>query len=163
MKRIKNIVDSHTTTKRPAMTTNSAAAKLVVLSIAAAIITIVAVPSNSTVVEQPVEDAETRFLTIEQHLRCMWTPASDDDFFNNPCRFSFMLVQDKYMGIGRISYEYVEALNIYYNYNHTAVEFHLCDVAPNRCPDHIKPQHHYLRRKEFKDLIRKLKARRRQS
>lgn len=124
-------------------TISSAAATLVLLSIAATMITIATVSSNSTVVDQPVEDVETRFRMIEHHLRCMWNIRTSEEeygFFDNPCRVPYMFIQDRYMGSGRIPYEYVEALNIYYDYNQTVVQFGLCLLAPNRCPDHIMPR-----------------------
>ncbi|XP_057789479.1 uncharacterized protein LOC131006303 [Salvia miltiorrhiza] len=68
---------------------------------------------------------------------------SEEDFLSdinwqvgNACRYGIESVEDAYRGIGRLSPDYVEALNIWFKGNQTLTQLEICRIDPNRCPQH---------------------------
>lgn len=85
------------------------------------------------------------------YLRCMrrkthafdWWPEKSfhDEIVDQGCRVSFMSIEGSYRTTGLLPDGYMEALQINHNYNRTAVDFHLCGLAFDRCPHDIKDRY----------------------
>lgn len=114
--------------------------------------------------DQPPEE------NIMGYLRCIrrTIPRSDtreisweDALEARVCGYCLEDIHYRYIKIGYLPEYYVEALKIHYNYNQTALDFHLCEYAYPRCADRVRDkfdQFKKARMRRIKSLWKKAKS-----